>query len=104
MKALAILAAAALLEVGGDAAVRHGLRGAGVSAVIVGCALLAGYGLLVNSLSWDFSRLMGVYVAIFALVGVLIGHFIFREPISKSLGIGIALIVMGGLVIQKGTH
>ncbi len=56
----------ALLEVGGDAVVRRGLRGANVVIILAGGLMLAGYGLLVNTVRWDFSRLLGVYVAMFA--------------------------------------
>ena len=31
--------------------------------------MLAGYGLVVNVLPWDFGRLLGTYVAAFAVAG-----------------------------------
>ena len=61
-----IFIAAAALEVGGDALVRKGLRGSGWAVVVAGCLVLCGYGLVVNIVRWDFSRLMGAYVAVFA--------------------------------------
>jgi small multidrug resistance family-3 protein len=95
---------AALLEVGGDAAIRKGLRGAPVL-VGVGVLMLGGYGLAVNLMKrWDFSRLLGVYVAVFALVGVLWGRFLFKEDVPAATWWGVALIVAGGLVIQFGAH
>ena len=93
---------AALLEVGGDAAVRLGLRGRSVQWILLGCALLAVYGLTVNSVRWDFSRLIGVYVGFFALVSVLCGRFVLREEIPGTTWLGLALIILGGLVIQLG--
>ena len=63
-----VFVAAALLEVGGDAVVRQGLRGRGGATVLGGCLMLAGYGLVVNLVTWDFSRLLGAYVAAFAVV------------------------------------
>jgi hypothetical protein len=60
-----IIVAAAVLEVGGDAVVRSGLRGRQVLMVLLGCALLGAYGVMVNTVRWDFSRLFGVYVACF---------------------------------------
>ena len=68
---------AALLEVGGDAVVRRGLRGRSAFWLLAGCALLAIYGVVVNSVKWDFSRLLGVYVGVFAAVAVLFGRFVF---------------------------
>jgi small multidrug resistance family-3 protein len=92
----------ALLEVGGDAVVRKGLRGANVAIILAGGLMLAGYGLLVNTVRWDFSRLLGVYVAVFALVSVMCGRFVFGESVPNSTWVGLAIIVAGGLVIQFG--
>ncbi len=92
----------ALLEVGGDAVVRRGLRGANVVIILAGGLMLAGYGLLVNTVRWDFSRLLGVYVAVFALVSVMCGRFVFGESVPSSTWAGLAIIVAGGLVIQFG--
>ena len=52
----AIFVAAALLEVGGDAIVRQGLRSQKWVVVLAGCLSLAVYGLVVNLVKWDFSR------------------------------------------------
>jgi len=92
----------ALLEVGGDAVVRRGLRGANVVIILAGGLMLAGYGLLVNTVRWDFSRLLGVYVAVFAMVSVMCGRFVFGESVPNSTWVGLAIIVAGGLVIQFG--
>ena len=92
----------ALLEVGGDAVVRRGLRGANVVIILAGGLMLAGYGLLVNTVRWDFSRLLGVYVAVFALVSVMCGRFVFGESVPNSTWVGLAIIVACGLVIQFG--
>jgi small multidrug resistance family-3 protein len=96
------LLAAALLEVGGDAVVRQGLRGRNVLLIVLGCVVLAGYGLIVNTLRWDFSRLLGVYVAVFAVVSLLWGRFLFKEDVPASSWAGLGLIVAGGLVIYFG--
>ena len=53
--------AAAILEVGGDALIRKGLRGSGWAMIAAGCVTLAFYGLMVNTVKWDFSKLLGVY-------------------------------------------
>jgi small multidrug resistance family-3 protein len=97
-----IFLAAALLEVGGDAVVRGGLRGHRIFLIAFGCLMLGTYGIVVNTVRWDFSRLLGVYVAIFALISVLFGHFVFKETIPLATWLGLVLIVSGGLVIQFG--
>ena len=66
-----IFTGAAILEVGGDAVVRKGLRGSGLIVIMIGFAMLGCYGVVVNMVKWDFSKLLGVYVAVFALVSIL---------------------------------
>ena len=97
-----VFIAAALLEVGGDAAVRRGLRGGGLLFILAGVILLGSYGLVVNSVKWDFSKLLGVYVGFFVLVSVVCGRYIFKESIPASTWIGLAVIIAGGLIIQFG--
>jgi small multidrug resistance family-3 protein len=97
-----IFIAAALLEVAGDALIRRGLRGGGLLFILAGFVVLGSYGLIVNTVKWDFSRLLGVYVAFFALVSILCGRFLFHETIPSSTWIGLAIIIAGGLVIQFG--
>ncbi|HUJ09812.1 MAG TPA: hypothetical protein VL171_07275 [Verrucomicrobiae bacterium] len=94
--------AAAFLEVGGDATVRRGLRGKSVLFIIGGVLMLGIYGLVVNSVKWDFSKLLGVYVAFFALVSVLVGRYVFKESVPTATWLGLGLIIAGGLVIQFG--
>jgi drug/metabolite transporter superfamily protein YnfA len=97
-----IFVAAALLEVGGDAAIRRGLRGGGLAFIIAGWVALGCYGLVVNSVKWDFSRLIGTYVGFFALVSVLVGRIAFHESIASTTWIGLGLILAGGAVMQFG--
>ena len=96
--------AAAVLEVAGDAVIRKGLRGSGPALIGVGFVMLGCYGLVVNMVKWDFSRLLGVYVAVFAVVSALFGRFAFGENVPGSTLIGLAIIVAGGLVIQFGAE
>jgi small multidrug resistance family-3 protein len=94
--------AAAILEVGGDALIRKGLRGSGWAMIAAGCVTLAFYGLMVNTVKWDFSKLLGIYVAFFATVSVLCGLLAFKETVPSSTWVGLAFIIIGGLVIQFG--
>ena len=97
-----IFIAAATLEVGGDAMIRKGLQKTRLAFIISGIVVLGCYGLVVNIVKWDFSKLLGVYVAVFALISVLFGLFVFKENVPVSTWVGLALIVVGGMVIQFG--
>lgn len=97
-----VFIAAAALEVGGDAIIRKGLRGGGMAVIAAGLVVLGSYGLVVNLVPWDFSRLLGVYVGVFAAVSVLCGRFVFGESVPTSTWLGLALILAGGLVIHLG--
>ncbi len=93
---------AAVLEVGGDAVVRKGLRGSGLIIIMIGFAMLGCYGVVVNMVKWDFSKMLGVYVAIFALISILFGRFVFKENIPAATWIGLMVIIAGGMIIQFG--
>jgi drug/metabolite transporter superfamily protein YnfA len=99
-----IFIGAAVLEVAGDAVIRKGLRGGGLAAILGGCLMLALYGLVVNLIQWDFTKLLGVYVSIFALISLFFGWVIYKEPIPFSTWVGLGIIVTGGLIIQFGDH
>lgn len=96
--------AAAMLEVGGDFVVRRGLRARSAAWILLGWGALGCYALLVNSVNWDFSKLLGVYVGFFALVSILFGKYVLGESIPPSTWLGLALIILGGMVIQFGRH
>mgnify|MGYP001566383633 CR=1 FL=1 len=97
-----IFIGAAILEVGGDAVVRKGLRGSNLIIIMIGCAMLGFYGVAVNTVKWDFSKLLGVYVAIFALISILFGRFVFKENIPNTTWIGLMIILCGAMIIQFG--
>jgi small multidrug resistance family-3 protein len=97
-----IFIGAAILEVGGDAAIRKGLRGNSLIMIVLGFFMLGCYGVVVNIVKWDFSKMLGVYVALFALVSVLFGRFVFMEHIPNSTWLGLLVILCGALIIQFG--
>ena len=97
-----IFVGAAVLEVGGDAVVRKGLRGSGLIIILIGFAMLGCYGVVVNMVKWDFSKMLGVYVAIFALISILFGRFVFKESVPTATWIGLAVIIGGGMIVQFG--
>ena len=93
------LLAAALLEVGGDAAMRVGLRGQAWG-YLLGAGLLSTYGLMVNQPALGFGRLLGLYIAVFFVVSQALAWLFFGERPSFGLIAGGSLIVAGGLIIQ----
>jgi small multidrug resistance family-3 protein len=93
---------AALFEVGGDAMIRAGLRGSGWVLCALGVATLGAYGIVVNLLALDFSRLLATYVAFFAVVSVAFGRFFFAEAVPLSTWTGLGVILVGSAIIQFG--
>ena len=96
---LPILAAAALLEAGGDAVIRLGLRHHAPALLAAGAATLFLYGLVVNASSLDFGKLLGLYVVAFFLAAQLINLVLFRTSPDPPTLLAGALITAGGLVL-----
>lgn len=100
---LVVLAFAAILEAGGDAIVRAGLRSDTIAARAIlfpaGGIVLLLYGLLVNAPPWNFGRLLGVYMVFFFVSAQVISWLFFQQAPSPAVWVGGTLIVSGGLVI-----
>ena len=101
--AFLILAAAALLEAGGDAIVRGGLHSQAIpqriSVICLGGFVLTAYGVVVNAPPWDFGRLLGVYVTLFFLAAQIINATVFKVQPSLPIILGGGLILAGGLLM-----
>jgi drug/metabolite transporter superfamily protein YnfA len=97
-----LFVAAAVLEVGGDAIIRTGLRGSRPLIIVGGFLVLGSYGVVVNLLPLDFSRLLGVYVGVFAVVSVAAGRLVFGEQLPWTTWVGVAVILAGSAIIQLG--
>jgi drug/metabolite transporter superfamily protein YnfA len=100
--ALVVFLVAAALEVIGDALIRKGLRGSAPLLIGSGFAVLGSYGVVVNLIDVDFSRLLGAYVGVFAVVSVAVGRLVFHDAVPDSTWIGLAVILAGSLVIHLG--
>ncbi len=98
IKVLALLIISALLEVGGDAGIRTGLLGK-KEGFLLGALMLITYGVVVNLSRLDFSKLMGIYIAVFFVVAQAISVVVFKEKISLPVYIGGAFIIIGGCVM-----
>jgi len=99
----ALLLLAACLEAGGDALIRLGLQThPGTARLILflgGTAVLFAYGLTVNAPSWNFGRLLGVYVTLFFVVAQAINWVVFGGRPTFPILAGGTLIVTGGLLM-----
>lgn len=100
---LLVMALAAALEVAGDALIRAGLRGKGWLLVVVGFVVLGSYGIAINQLPLDFSKLLGAYVGFFALVSVSCGWLLFNESIPATTWVGLGVVITGSLIMQFGS-
>src|SRR5215813_10408935 len=105
---LLVLFIAALLEAGGDAIVRNGLKAptsfSRIVFFLIGALVLFAYGCVVNAPPWDFGRLLGVYVVFFFLAAQLISFFLFQTRPNVATLIGGAFIIIGGLIISIGNY
>lgn len=94
---------ATVLEVCGDAIIRTsiynhtGLMRLGL--MLIGAALLFGYGFSLNLAPIEFGRVVGLYIATLFIVWQIINYFAFRTLPSLPIAIGGAMIIAGGLLI-----
>jgi small multidrug resistance family-3 protein len=102
-----ILLIAALLEAGGDAIVRFGLRSSFLWQRVVlfalGGVVLFAYGWTVNRPPWDFGKLLGLYVVFFFVIAQVVSWLAFKQTPSLHVLLGGALIVAGGALIALGS-
>lgn len=103
---LIFLLAAAGLEVVGDSFFQSALHkstgNARILAFAAGAVSLILYGLSVNMASWNFGKLLGIYVVFFFVVSQLIAKVRFHETLPLSTWLGGAFIVIGGVIIWLG--
>lgn len=102
--ALVFLLIATTLEVSGDALVRKALYDhaglARVSLMLLGAALLFGYGLSLNLAPLEFGQVVGLYIATLFVVWQVINAIAFRTLPTVPIAIGGTLIIAGGLVVS----
>ena len=98
-----LLAAAALLEAGGDAIIRRGRDAGGAGSrlalFVAGALVLFAYGFLVNRPGWTFGRALGIYIFLFFVVAQALSWVVFHEPPGRGAYAGaVAFAVGAGLV------
>jgi hypothetical protein len=93
---LLLLIVATTLEASGDAVIRLGIyKHSGsirLALFLGGAALLFGYGSILNLAPVEFSRVVGVYIAILFVVWQLINFVAFRTTPALPVMIGGALV------------
>jgi len=104
---LLVLLVAAYLEISGDVKIGQGFAAQSAAAVALGWVLLGLYGVFVNGYNlltkgMNFSKMLGVYIAVFALVNLLLGWRRAPAEVTGATIVGTAVIVCGGLIIQFG--
>ena len=98
------LLVATLLEVSGDAVVRMGIVDPPAGAyrlglLLLGAALLFGYGAFLNSAPLEFAEVFGLYVATLCVVWQIVTFAFFRTVPTLPVIVGSAMVVAGGLTI-----
>ena len=69
-----------------------------------GAVVLFSYGCAVNVPSWDFGRLIGMYIVFFFLVAQVISWMVFHQKPSHAVLLGGAFIAIGGLIISLASR
>lgn len=100
MTELILLILAAILEVGGDALIRNGIKGGGIGLMLSGVIVLAVYGFMVNLTKLDFGHLMGLYIVLFFVVSQTIAVVVFKERLHLPVAIGGSLVIIGGVLMS----
>ena len=99
MREFGLLILAALLEVGGDALIRSGLKGGGIVLMVAGVAVLGTYGFMVNLTKLDFGHLMGLYIVLFFVVSQAVAVFVFKDRLQLPVIVGGSMVIAGGVVM-----
>jgi hypothetical protein len=101
---LVFLLIATTLEVSGDALIRKALYDhaglARVGLMLLGTALLFGYGLSLNLAPVEFGEVVGLYIATLFVVWQVINAIAFRTFPTVPIAVGGTLIIAGGLVVS----
>ncbi len=100
---LGLLVLATVMEAGGDAIIRVGLKPHPVPLrillMLAGGVTLYFYGLFLNLAPLDFGRLIGAYVATFFVVGQIINLVAFKTAPTLPIMVGGVFFIAGGLII-----
>ena len=103
LSTLAFILVATTLEVNGDAVVRIAIYNhvgmTRLPLMVIGAALLFGYGVSINLAPVEFRRVVGLYIATLFVVWQVINFLVFRTLPNLPILVGGTLIVAGGLIV-----
>jgi hypothetical protein len=68
--------------------------------MLIGAALLFGYGLSLNLAPLEFGHVVGLYIATLFVVWQIINAIAFRALPTVPIAVGGALILAGGLIVS----
>lgn len=106
LQIIAVLVAATVLEVSGDAVIRIALHNhAGLTVLRIalfalGAALVFGYGTFLNLAPLEFREVVGLYIATLFIVWQAINFVFFGTLPNSHTLIGGGLIVSGGILVS----
>ena len=100
---LLLLIVATTLEASGDAVVRLAIYkhtgSVRVGLFLAGAALLFGYGTFLNLAPVEFSRVVGLYIAILFTVWQVQNFLIFGTRPTLAIVVGGAFVIAGGVIV-----
>lgn len=102
-KIIFLLLLAAFLEVLGDALISHALHHlkgwARLALCVGGGGILFLYGMMVNLSSWDFGRVLGIYIVFFFIIAQILSCLMTRSFPSFAIVLAGLFIVIGGIIL-----
>jgi len=106
MRVFLFVLAATVFEASGDATVRialyHPSLSARIALFVAGTALLALYGTSLNLAPVEFASVTGIYIATLFVVFQIANFIFFHALPTRSVYVGGAFIVTGGLIVLLG--
>jgi small multidrug resistance family-3 protein len=100
---LAFLLIATTFEVSGDAIVRVAIYNhvgpTRIGLMLVGAALLFGYGSTINLAPVQFGQVVGLYIATLFVVWQILNYIVFRAFPNLPIVVGGVLIIAGGMIV-----
>ena len=94
---------ATILEVSGDAVIRHSIYNhtglLRIGLMLIGATLLFGYGTILNLAPVEFGQVVGLYIATLFVVWQVGNYIAFHRLPTLPIIIGGSLVIAGGLLI-----
>lgn len=100
----ALLLGAVVFEVAGTLSLRMAVHARKLWYVVMGASYVLAFGLLSGALAtgMPLGVAYGMWTAIGVALTALLGKILFKEPFTWVMGIGVALIIGGVLLVEVG--